>query len=213
MLDHQTAEFKTYLKSLSTRELIKLADFKGIDIPPDLDRVFIIRELLDNAFDEEIPPILDLSEVADLKTAALPEQYHISYLEVLPRDPQWVYVFWEIKAQDRERCEGDQRFSGYALKIQECKTPGAYIDSFSVPVNAQDNSRYLTFSRAGIFRIAFWVQGLETALIFSESFALPRFLNNPANEEYLSSPLIQLCNAEDFAILRDSDRISRCRHG
>jgi len=212
MLDHQTTEFKTYLKSLSTRELIKLADFKGIDIPPDLDRVFIIRELLDNAFDEEIP-IEVLSEVKDLKTAALPEQYHISYLEVLPRDPQWVYVFWEIKAQDRERCEGDPRFSGYALKIQERKSSGSYVDSFSVPVNTQDNSRYLTFPGAGIFRISFWVQGIETPLIFSNSFALPRFLNNPANEEYLSRPLIQLCNAEDFAILRETDRISRCRHG
>ena len=52
MLDHQTAEeYKAFLKSLTTRELQKLADSAGIDIPPDLDRIFIIRELLDDFFD------------------------------------------------------------------------------------------------------------------------------------------------------------------
>jgi len=219
----KTAEYKDYLKSLTTRELHKLADNAGIDIPPDLDRIFIVRELLDNAIEEERS--LDyLSEKSDLKTAALPGQYHINYLEVLVRDPQWVYVFWEIKAQDRERYEADPRFEGYVLKILECKTlhkdcsknppedpTDEFKEYFTVPVKPEDRSRYLAIPSGGVFRIAFWIQGLETSLMLSRSFELPNFLNKQEDREYFSSPVIQLCGISTLAILRDSDRISRNR--
>jgi len=38
---------RTWLESLSTAELIKLADSFGIDIPHGLERIFIIEELLE----------------------------------------------------------------------------------------------------------------------------------------------------------------------
>jgi hypothetical protein len=38
------------LESMSTAELVRVADSFGIDIPPGLDRVFVIGELLDLAF-------------------------------------------------------------------------------------------------------------------------------------------------------------------
>ena len=208
MFDLETPE---HLKRLTTRELIKLADQAGIEIPPDLDRIFIIRELLDNVYDAEAP-LEVLAEKPNLKTAQLPEQYHITYLEVLPRDPQWVHVFWEIKAQDRERLEADSRFEGYALKILECKTKdGNFTESFTVPVKPEDNSRYLGLSGGKIFRIALWAQGLDTLVILSRSFALPRSLNSAENEAYISHPLIKLSGAEDMAVLRNADRISHNR--
>ena len=216
MLDSETSEYKSYLNSLTTRELVKLADGAGIDIPSDLDRIFIIRELLDNKLDEESSQEILIGK-PNLVTAELPRQYHITYLEVLPRDPQWVYVFWEIKAQDRERYEGDPRFEGYALKALERKasterpTEYGFTDSFFVPVNSGDNSRYLGFPRSGDFRIALWLRGFETSLIVSRIFTLPRFLNSPGNEAYLDRPLIQLSGAADFAILRDAEKVSHCR--
>jgi hypothetical protein len=54
MLDSETTEYKTFLESTTTRELIRMADQAGIDIPLDLDRIFIIRELLDIELDEKI---------------------------------------------------------------------------------------------------------------------------------------------------------------
>ena len=216
MHDSETAEYKKHLNSLTNRELVKMADGAGIDIPSDPDRILIIRELLDSKLDEEIPQD-HLTEKPNPETAELPRQYHITYLEVLPRDPQWVYVFWEIKAQDRERYEGDPRFEGYALKALERKTniekPTEYdfTDSFFVPVNPEDNSRYLGFPRSGDFRIALWLRGFETSLIVSRIFTLPRFLNSPGNEAYLARPLIRLSGAADFAILRDAEKVSHCR--
>ena len=42
---------RTYLETLSTSDLIALADDYGIDIPPELNRRFIIAELLEAAED------------------------------------------------------------------------------------------------------------------------------------------------------------------
>ncbi|MCL1814510.1 MAG: DUF4912 domain-containing protein [Treponema sp.] len=217
MLYRKIAEYKIYLNSLTTRDLIKLADRAGIDIPPDLDRTFIIRELLesriDNDNDNDNDNVLEfLDEKSSLATAELPRQYHITYLEILPRDPQWVFVFWEIKAQVREHFERDPRFEGYALKayVRKC-SENTFVESFTVPVKKEDNSRYLGFPNGGIFRIALWVQGIETSLIVSRIFSLPRFLNNPENDEYLTRPLIRLSGAADFSVLRDAEKIPRSR--
>ena len=216
MLESETTEYKAFLESITTRELVKLADKAGIDIPPDLDRFFIIRELLDNVLDEAAP-IKALLEKPSLKTVSLPLHYHITYMEVLPRDPQWVYVFWEIKAQDRERYEIDPRFEGYVLKALENKNHGEnnlekcrdsdFIESYTVPVGKDDNSWYLGFTGAGIFRVALCVQGLNISLVLSPPFVLPRFLNSPGNEEYLTRPLIQLSGVSDFTILKTADRV------
>ena len=232
MLDFETEQYKTHLESITSRELIKMAEHAGIDIPPDLDRIFIIRELLDLALEEkaaleqlsekpDIPPELTNrkkegqgSSLA-LKTAALPEQYHITYIEVLCRDPQWIYVFWEIKAQDRERFELDPHFEGYALKVLENKLEnninGDYTESFTVPVGREDNSWYINFPEPGTFRIALWLRGLNSSLMLSRPFVLPRFIDSPGNEEYFTLPLIKLSNIPGFTVLRAADRIPQSR--
>ena len=248
MLESEAAKYKTYLESITTRELVKLADKAGISTPPNLDRIFIIRELLDNALDEETPaaPFSKItpytenesytpdSDTAELpvpveevsshspKTASLPLQYHITYLEVLPRDPQWVYVFWEIKAQERERYEADTRFEGYALKALEnkkstdlsatnCKDSD-FTESFSVTVGKEDNSWYLGFPSGGVYRVALWIRGLNTTLIASRPFVLPKFLNSPGNKNLLTFPLIKLSGVSDFSVLRSTDRVSQLVH-
>ncbi|MDR3248021.1 MAG: DUF4912 domain-containing protein, partial [Treponema sp.] len=44
---------RPYLDSLTTEELARIADNCGIDIPPNLERIFIIEELLDYARAED----------------------------------------------------------------------------------------------------------------------------------------------------------------
>ncbi|MDR0447943.1 MAG: DUF4912 domain-containing protein [Treponema sp.] len=195
MLDFETAEYKKHLESLSSRELIKLADNAGIDIPPDFERLFLIRELLEYSTDEEKKGEI-LAEKTNLKTVVLPKQYHITYLEVLTRDPQWAYVFWEVKALEKERYETDSRFDGYALRIFEKKTSqdsgnntslsSDFIESFTVPVEQEDNSRYLGFPRSGTYRILLLVQGLNIPLVFSRAFTLPRFCESKGKDDYFS---------------------------
>ena len=45
---------RSYLETLSSWELVKLSDHYGIDIPPGLDRIFIIEELLEIAMVQDL---------------------------------------------------------------------------------------------------------------------------------------------------------------
>ena len=140
------------LESLTTSDLIKMADNLGVDIPPELDRIFIIEELLeitsqddDGASASREP---DLFDTVLAETAALPKQYNITYIEVMVRDPLWAFVFWEIKAQDKEQIERTQDFDGYFLKVSLLDDSGAPAPKgnagvFTVAVKPDDSAWYL----------------------------------------------------------------------
>jgi hypothetical protein len=208
MVTHNIEEYKANLASLTTRELIKLADQSGIELSPGVDRLFIIRELLENTFEEPLEEEPPADEKPDIKTVTLPKQYQITYMEALPRDPQWVYVCWELRAQDREHYEADYNFEGYALRAMEEKN-GVFVESFTVPVGLEDNSWYLGFTGGGSFRIGLWIMGLNICPVMSRTFTLPRFINSPGNEEILERPLNRLSGAADFSVLKDQRRLSR----
>jgi len=168
---------RAHLESLTTNDLIRMADNWGIDIPPDLDRIFIIEELLEIASEDS----LDEEETAALsdetavpgeskiinsnanESVPLPRQYNITFIEVMIRDPLWAFVFWEIKAADKEQFEKAQDFDGYYLKVspwtapvdkpmgisedplrRENETDGIFI----VPVKSDDTSWYLGLAPA-----------------------------------------------------------------
>ena len=138
---------RTSLERLTTKDLVKMADNFGVDIPPDLDRIFIIEELLEVASPEVTPddvsadisamPDVSVERSSELEQEAsrdsaaeadmadsdlvepvpLPRQYNITFIEVMIRDPLWAFVFWEIKAQDKEQFEKARDFEGYYLKV------------------------------------------------------------------------------------------------
>jgi hypothetical protein len=170
---------RTYLESLTTFDLLRLADSHGIDVPPDLDRIFIIEELLEIAsLDDTVPTEsnapaenkfpFDVSDgeandasaetvtSVQLEPVPLPKQYNISFVEVIIRDPLWAFVFWEIKTSEKEQFEKTQDFNGYSLKVSPWISPvdpsKARANSFfAVPVKPDDRAWYLGLT-GGIFR-------------------------------------------------------------
>ena len=151
---------RAYLESLTTSDLLIMADKSGIDIPSELDRIFIIEELLEIASPDENEPVdsidQDMVDVVLTESAPLPRQYNISFIEVMIRDPLWAFVFWEIKAQDKEQFEKAPEFDGYFLKISPVeKSPYKPAGSsrqgargvFTVPVKPEDSAWYLGLSQ------------------------------------------------------------------
>jgi hypothetical protein len=227
---------RSYLESLTTRELIRMADREGIDIPPDLERVFIIQELLEND-GLESPP--EPKEQGRLSPVPLPKQYNITYLEVLLRDPLWVFAFWEIKKYDKEFFENSGDFEGYCLRVSSAglalfpgdKTSGEKASRletvFTVSVGVDDTAWYLGFPpQGGEFYVELCVRLknsrepgrngngtdiLLKSLAVSRPFSMPRLFNPPENEEALKNPLIRLSGAEYFSILRNTERFSATR--
>jgi len=209
---------QTYLESLTTGELVKLADEQGLDIPPGLDRIFIIEELLELASgdfenDEEYT---EEPAAKNAESAVLPKQYNITFLETLVRDPLWIYAFWEIKGSDREIFEKAPDFTGYFLKV----SPWGRIapdDVFTVQLANEDNARYLGFppySENGEvpqrnYKVELFAGrgNGEIFLAAGDPFRLPILPSRTEKREKVQKlPLAYLSGVAEFHILRNEDR-------
>jgi hypothetical protein len=221
MMDHLPLA-RPYLDSLTTQELARLADKRGIDIPAGLDRIFIIEELLDyeRAEEEEQETEESFSESPDyLETAPIPRQYNITFIDVMIRDPLWAFVFWEIKEHDRKDFEKNPDFSGYFLRLSPAGNSRGDL-SFTVQVDNSDTARYLGFSeyppegiREGAFQVELCAGFGENweALAVSRSFRLPRFQKMAIPDQGLPPSLPLLSGLNEFPILRSTDRMSHLR--
>ena len=208
---------QAYLESLTTQDLIKLADVHGVDIPPDLDRIFIIEELLDltsgDLDDDDVVIVESHSKMSE--SVILPKQYNITFIDLFVRDPLWVYIFWEIKGSDREVFEKAADFEGYSLKVSPWNRV-APDEIFTVPLEPEDNARYLGFppaegencrNRSYKIELLALRGGNGILLADSGSFKLPSL--SPRKEKQEDSenfPLIFLSGIKDLNILRNEDR-------
>ena len=211
------------LESLSTGELIKLAEGIGIDIPAGLERIFIIEELL-----EDYNKVHEIKEDLGInpswsEAVPLPKQYNISYIDVIIRDPLWVFAYWEIKSHDKEIHENAKDFKGYFLRViplnEEETVPvsaEANENSFMVLIDTNDSARYLGFTEqsmqsAGryIIKLGAIRNGQELQLAISHPFNLPRLIENDSFFSLDQNPLIRLSGVQDFTTLKSTDRESR----
>jgi hypothetical protein len=217
------------LESLSDAELLELADVYGLDIPTHNQRLYIIEELLDCARKNTVAEfdVRDGNDTArdndtvkeefgvDGETCAeLPKHYNISFIEVNIRDPLWVFVFWEIKTHERGLHENVPDFESYCLRaIQLAENGMADTVAFTVPVEADDISRYLGFPPGDerLFQVelcALHGSG-GVVLAVSRPFRLPRLINNGNGN--VGNPMAQLSGAGNYSLTRSVDRLPRSR--
>jgi len=211
-----------WLESLSTAELAKLADSFGIDIPPGLERIFIIEELLENSNadnQEEINNDLKINP-SYIEPVALPKQYNISYIEVIIRDPLWVFAFWEIKAHDREIHENAGDFKGYFLRVIPLKgtETEAKENSFTVPIGEEDYARYIGFTEHSsktasryIIKLTVLRGNTELPIAVSKPFDLPRLIENENINKMNQNPLLHLSGVQNITAIKSTDRMFRIK--
>jgi hypothetical protein len=221
------------LESLSNGELLELADTYGLDIPVSHQRVCIIEELLDygrknSSAENNVSDGNDTAGNDDAVkeecedgpaaygVAALPKHYNISFIGVNIRDPLWIFVFWEIKTQERELHENAPDFEGYCLRAVQLTENGmAGAVAFTVAVGADDISRYLGFPPGGgrIFQVELCaLHGTGgVVLAVSRPFTLPRLIDNHNGDGIAGNPLAQLSGAENYTLTRSVDRLPRSR--
>jgi len=220
MENNNGALSRSRLDSLSTDELVKLADTYGIDIPPGLERIFIIEELLEavndlNEDDESTGEIEVNPSYSD--TVLLPKQYNISFIDVIIRDPLWVFVFWEVKGQDRETHEKADDFNGYCLRV----TRQGGDNSFDVSVGVNDNARYICLPEeeldgadcGGSFVVKLGAirGGSEYHIADSRPFNLPKLHKNEKYTEMSKNPLVRLSGIQDLSVTKNIDRQARVK--
>ena len=84
----------------------------------------------------------------------IPDKYDDFYICALPRDPQWLYVYWEFpdgpKGSSEIQFNSRQDATQWVLRVKE--TPGDTQEKksqFDVPISATDNNWYVKIPEAG----------------------------------------------------------------
>jgi len=109
---------REYLESLSFSDLSNLADKYGIDVPENLDRRFLIAEILEivEEFNDEREDMQVSSELSETEEFVLPKNYNESQVSCVLRNPAWLFVFWNISENDYKSIKDD----GCVLKLRIC---------------------------------------------------------------------------------------------
>jgi hypothetical protein len=226
---------RTYLESLATADLIKLADDFGIDIPENPDRILIIEELFefssvdDNGTDDSMEQ--KLKQIVSVESVPLPRYYNITFIEVMIRDPFWAFVFWEIKAFDKEELEKNAAFNGYYLKVSLFEKEALMAEEiFTVHVKSDDTAWYISFAPAyekenlgedpRRYKVELCVDlgGVETVLAASGMIilpGLPELPNRTGKQEAVTGDNLfaRLSGSDDFHILRRNERQLKTKKG
>ncbi|MBQ9239477.1 MAG: DUF4912 domain-containing protein [Treponema sp.] len=143
------------IEALTFTELLALADEYGIDVPENLDRVFLISEIVDSMAeradfrDEELPVE---TAAPDGVAGPLPDMYNMTEIEVLLQNPVWAFVFWNISTAEQEALVQD---APYALFLRVCSycsaTAKDVCDVFDVQIAEGCKEQYVLFPARSAF--------------------------------------------------------------
>lgn len=198
---------RTYLESLSTADLISLADEYGIDIPENLNRRFIIGELLEAVEDagEEKKETLQESDVLP-EGSELPTSYNETCITAVIRNPAWVYVYWDISSFDIEKLQQNHSFSSLSLKLSffsrtDTEKPS---DVFDISVSLKDREQFILLPTTNyslrVDLVSEFKNQLPQVLAYSKTINLPQNLPqiNTKTLEQDISPIMELSGFKEI---------------
>lgn len=174
---------REYLETLSSAELIRLADEYGVDIPDDLDRQFIIGDLLEFAdelaSDERYRESVVLSDTGQVMNVnVLPDSYNENRVNVTLRNPASIFVWWDLSEYSLKQlndASGNLRLSVNFFESRDDLKP---CDSFEIKISDKERSRYVIIpSDKRFVRVDLMCEigGREEMLAFSQKISLPVF--------------------------------------
>jgi len=227
----RTEKFET----LSLEDLYVLADKTGLDLPPGLERPFVIEELLDVLqedsedrratqgealhIDEKKYSGLRIGEFpVDLGlTESIVSRYNETAIRALVRDPSWAFAYWDVSDVELSALRGEESSAGLFLRVVEIEPTADRNDSlrdhFDIPVADNDLQWYINLPRSGVhFRIDLCARrgghaGKSRILARSNEVESPR-QNLASSVDALdarSYELLALSGVEDIPILSPSE--------
>ncbi len=168
------------LEKLPFSDLVKLADEYGVDVPEDLDRRFLIAELLELSeeskhLDEEMTVASEFEEGASV---VLSGNFNETQVSCVLRNPAWLFVFWNINEQELTRIKENPAGS---LKLRICslgnpKDPKPAED-FEVQTSSTSQEQYVLIPKGTKYikvELVFTTTGSSEILAFSPVVAVPQ---------------------------------------
>jgi hypothetical protein len=178
-----------HLRALTTEALYQLADQMELSLPPDLPRALVIGEILD-AYEEELSDRKEHSSestlieekkfsISEFQPAYHPgglglcDRYNETRVHLLPRDPEWIFAFWDVNDIELEGLREESGYGGLFLRV--CIAGSS--DYFDIPVKEGDADWYVhTGGISTTYRIdvCAHVAGKVRILARSETVKTPR---------------------------------------
>lgn len=172
-----------HLETLSSADLIALADDYGIDIPDNLNRRFIIGELLEVAeeYKRAAPPAPVMNVDGDVpeESAELPASFNETEISVILRNPAWAFVYWDISADALKRISESPRFKNMVLRVSyfENESDSIPVEYYDLQVSMRDRDQYILLEAGKKFlRVdltAVFSDGSSDSLSISKKISLP----------------------------------------
>ncbi|MBR5934367.1 MAG: DUF4912 domain-containing protein [Treponema sp.] len=195
---------RNHLETLTSSQLIELADEYGIDIPDDLNRRFIIVELLEVA--KELAESSNYKETiketdgtANLATE-LPEGYNETKIDVMLRNPVSIFVYWDYSEVQYKQLVSSKT----PVHLQVCFFDDVESekpeDTFDIQINYEDREQYILIPGGKKYVRVDLVQNstsaLNSVLAVSSKVAIPQgavqFRNFQPGQETKIKPILEL---------------------
>lgn len=178
---------RSYLETLSFSDLIILADKYGIDVPENLDRRFLISEILEivEEFNNSDDDMTISSEVVVHDEIVLPKNYNETQVSCVLRNPAWLFVYWNISEADSKAIKSNP---GHVLKLRICSM--AAMDdlkpeeAFEIQCSTTGQEQYVLLPQGKKFikvELINCTIGTIDVMAFSPVIEIPQVLNVEEN--------------------------------
>lgn len=127
---------RAHIEALSFSDLVTLADEYGIDVPEDLDRQFLIAEIIEVLQDAgKVSDDMVVSSEVSESEIVLPKNYNETQISAVLENPAWAFVFWNISEADKQMVK--KRGCSLSLRICSYETR-KQVESEEKPVQTYE---------------------------------------------------------------------------
>ena len=176
---------RSYLERLSFSDLKKLADEYGVDVPEDLDRRFLLSELLEIAEEtrqDKTAGMIISFENSINQSTSLPQGYNETHISCVLRNPVWAFVFWDISDTDMNMLAS---LPSYSLSLRVCilvsETEMVPQESFEIEIPNGVNEQYVLIPSGNNFiriELVYTSGANREVLAFSPVISMPKGSSN-----------------------------------
>jgi len=196
------------LEKLSFQDLVQLADEYGVDVPEDLDRRFLIAELLELAEESNNreDEMIIATEDDNQQPVVLNGNFNETQVSCVLRNPAWLFVFWNLNDNDAAKINDDASCS---LKLRICSfqdlKDSKPEEAFEVQTPSQSQEQYVLLPKGKKYikvELVCVKGGSSEVIAFSPVIAIPQgsaLVNDlqPGREEDFS-PVIELSGIKEL---------------
>ena len=193
------------LETLTSSQLIDLADEYGIDIPDNLNRQFIIEELIEVAKEiDENSNYKETIKVSDdaVNTIAteLPESYNETKIDVMLRNPVSLFVYWDFSEVQLKQLKLNKISIYLQISFFDSMEAEKPEDTFEIQINIEDREQYILipggkkFVRVDLMQNT--TSSMDAVLAVSSRLSIPQgseeFMNFHPGENLKIKPILEL---------------------